>query len=96
MQEIHDLSACAAVELLRRGAVTPLQLIDVFEERHRSTEPQIHATPILCLDRARARAAALVVPDDPPPGYLFGLPILIKDSCAVKGVRFTSGSRLCE
>jgi len=48
----------------------------------------------VCLDRARERASRLVHPANPPPGYLYGLPILVKDTMAVQGVRFTEGSPL--
>mmetsp|Transcript_60188 Transcript_60188/g.179225 ORF Transcript_60188/g.179225 Transcript_60188/m.179225 type:complete len:536 (+) Transcript_60188:66-1673(+) len=91
-QELHRLGAKAVVKLLRSGRVTPLQLIDVFEARLAATEHLVHATPITCLERARRAAENLAHPAEPPPGYLWGLPVLIKDGQPVAGVRFTEGS----
>jgi len=75
---LHLLSAKAAVRMLKTGDVTPAQLIDVVEARLRETEPQLHATPIACFERARKAAKALIHPVDPDEGYLWGLPILVK------------------
>eukprot|EP00891_Asterochloris_glomerata_P000514 jgi/Astpho2/514/Aster-x0932 len=93
-EPLWAVSACQAVQLLKSRQVTPLQLIDVAEARIKETEPAINATPITCYDRARERARALMANPvaAPPPGFLYGLPILIKDATAVKGVRFTRGS----
>lgn len=41
--------------------------------------------PTRCFDRARAAAAAFQVPPEPPPWFLYGLPILIKDCHEVAG-----------
>ncbi len=48
--------------------------------------------PIVCWERARLKAQQLMdrgPPAQPPPGYLYGLPVAVKDLTAVKGVRFT-------
>ena len=82
------MSATEAVSQLRLGAVTPSQLIDAFVEQHAKVEAAVNAVPILCVERARAAAAALAEaghPSPPPPGYLFGLPVVIKDLSAVEG-----------
>ncbi len=88
----HLKSAVEVVELLKRNEVTPLELIDLVEKRIDETEYLIHATPITCFERARANARKLKIPENPPPGYLYGLPVLIKDLNGVEGVRFTHGS----
>ncbi|CAE7908183.1 unnamed protein product [Symbiodinium microadriaticum] len=89
---LHLLSAHEAVRLLKDGSVTPLQMIEVIERRLSQTDAVLHTTPITCFDRARAHAARFQVPENPPPGFLYGLPVLVKDSEAVAGVRFTEGS----
>jgi len=91
---LHLLDAHEVVALLREGTVTTADLLDVVEARLAATESAVHATPIVCLERARARAAKLVHPADPPPGYLYGLPVLIKDTMEVEGVLCTEGSPL--
>ncbi|MSP52129.1 MAG: amidase [Alphaproteobacteria bacterium] len=96
MTDLYRLTAREAVALLRNRQVSPLELIDAALERIAVVEPQVNALPIICADRARERAKTLMgnLPDDPPPHYLFGLPVAIKDMNDVAGVRTTYGSRL--
>ncbi|MDP6352419.1 MAG: amidase family protein [Alphaproteobacteria bacterium] len=96
MDDLIKLSAREAVARLRERALSPLELIDAASRRIGEAEPAINALPTLCLERARRRARALMAdpPEDPPPGYLHGLPIAVKDLVAVAGVRTTQGSPL--
>ena len=94
--ELIRLTACAAVQALRGGDISPLDLIDAAEARMGEVEPQINALPTLCLDRARAHARRLMAGDGcaakDEPGWLAGLPVAIKDLADVAGVRSTYGS----
>jgi len=98
--ELCRLTATAAVAALRRGEISPLELIDAAEARIAATDPTLNALPTLCLDRARDRARRLMaegpagggVNDPVPPGWLAGLPIAVKDLVPVAGVRCTWGS----
>ena len=96
MNELCRLSATDAVVRLKRREVSPLDLIDAAAERIRETDPRINALPTLCVERARDHARRLMQkpPPDPPPHYLHGLPIAVKDNTDVEGVRCTSGSRI--
>ena len=96
MNELCRLSATEAVALLRRREVSPLELIDASVARIEETDPQLNALPTLCVERAREHAGRLMQqrPVDPPPHYLHGLPIAVKDNTDVEGVRCTSGSRI--
>jgi len=85
-------SAVEIVELLRRDAISPLDLIDTLEERMAAVEPAINALPTLCLDRARERARRLMNREPGERGTLAGLPVPIKDLVPVAGVRTTFGS----
>ena len=98
MSELWRLTATEAVALLKRGEVTPLDLIDVAAARIAATDGALNALPTLCLDRARDHARRLMARPrrDPPPHYLYGLPIAVKDNMDVAGVRCTSGSRIYE
>ena len=90
--ELTSLSARAAVDLLKSGQVSPLELIDAAEARIAAVEPAVNAIPTLCLDQARDAAKALRAPDNPGPGWLAGLPIVVKDVTDVAGVKTTHGS----
>jgi len=94
MNELVRLTAREAVARLRRAEVSPLELIDAALERIAETEPAVNAIPTPCADRARSHAARLnaAPPADPPPWYLHGLPIVVKDLSDVAGVRTTYGS----
>ncbi|MDP1535634.1 MAG: amidase [Burkholderiales bacterium] len=98
MQEFIKWTATEAVAHLRRGDVSPLDLIDAAEARIAATNPQINAMVTLCFDRARAQARELMKADHAaaPAAFLCGLPIAVKDNTDVEGVRCTSGSRVYE
>src|ERR1700677_3245570 len=87
------MSATEAVARLRRGEVSPLELIDAAEARIAEVEPHVNALPTLCFDRARAHAKRLMAaPPLSEAGFLCGLPVSIKDLNDVAGVRTTYGS----
>ncbi|MDE0942209.1 MAG: amidase family protein [Alphaproteobacteria bacterium] len=100
MDKLIQLTACEAVENLRRGDVSPLELIDAVEARITEVEPDLNALPTLCLDRARDHAKRIIAGDaneasgdaSGEPGWLGGLPVAIKDMADVAGVRTTYGS----
>jgi amidase len=95
-KKLYQLSATEAVRLLRRREVSPRELVDAAAARIEETNPRINAIVTLCLERAREHARRLEgePPADPPPGFLHGLPVAIKDNLDVAGVRTTSGSRI--
>jgi len=97
-ENLHTRSAKDIVRLLRNKIVTPHQLIDVVEERIARMEPLVHATPITCFQRARERASNMDLEEErnEHPGYLHGLPVLIKDLDAVGGVPFVRGCKYNE
>ncbi len=94
MTELYELTAREAVDQLRSGAVSTSELIDAALGRIEQTDGVLNALPIMCADRAREHAARLQHPDpgDTPRGYLYGLPIAIKDMKDVGGVLCTQGS----
>jgi amidase len=85
-------TACAVVDKLKAGEVTPLDLLDVLEARIAEVDGQVNALPTLCFDRARRHAGALMEKPAGERGLLAGLPIPIKDLFNVKGVLNTQGS----
>ncbi len=92
MDELCRLTAVQAVALLKRGAVSPLELIEAAAARIAAVEPMVNALPTLCPDRARAAAGRLGPEAFEGPGSLAGLPVSIKDLMDVAGVRTTYGS----
>jgi amidase len=85
-------TACAIVDKLNAGEVTPLDLLDALEQRIATVDSKVNALPTLCFDRARAHAKALMEKPAGERGLLAGLPIPIKDLTHVQGVRTTQGS----
>src|SRR5213080_4300980 len=85
-------TACAIVDKLNSGEVTPLDLLDVLEQRIAEVDGKVNALPILCFDRARTHAKALMKKPVGDRGLLAGMPIPIKDLFNVEGVLNTQGS----
>jgi amidase len=85
-------TACAVVDKLNSGEVTPLDLLDVLERRIAEVDGKVNALPTLCFDRAREHAKALMQKPRGERGLLAGLPVPIKDLFNVRGVRNTQGS----
>lgn len=90
--DLVALSAREAVSLLRRGEVSPRELVDAAAERIAEVDPAVNAVPTLCLELARDAAEKFTPRTEPGPGWLAGLPILVKDLSDVAGVRTTYGS----
>ncbi len=91
-QELVRATACAIVDKLKSGEVSPLDLLDALERRIAEVDGKVNALPTLCFDRARTRAKALMKRPAGDRGLLAGLPIPIKDLTNVEGVLSTQGS----
>jgi amidase len=91
-QALIRSTACAVVDKLNSGEITPLDLLDVLERRIAEVDAKVNALPTLCFDRARTRAKALMQKPKGERGLLAGLPVPIKDLTNVAGVRTTQGS----
>jgi amidase len=91
-QALIRSTACAIVDRLNSGEITPLDLLDALENRIAEVDGKTNALPILCFDRARAQAKALMQKPAGERGLLAGLPVPIKDLTNVGGVRTTQGS----
>ena len=91
-QELVRATACAIIDKLNSGEVTPLDLLDVLEQRIAEVDGKVNALPTLCFDRARDRAKALMKKPVGDRGLLAGMPMPIKDLTNVEGVLTTQGS----
>lgn len=94
MNDIIRLTAREVVDQLRRGEVSPPELVKALEEHVTTADAEVNALPIRFFDQARARAEALVKahPDPADRGLLAGLPVAVKDYNDVAGQRTTFGS----
>jgi amidase len=91
-QSLVRATACAIIDKLNAGEVTPLDLLDVLEHRIAEVDGKVNALPTLCFDRARMHAKALMKKPVGDRGLLAGIPIPIKDLFNVEGVLNTQGS----
>ncbi|MGA8899423.1 amidase [Bradyrhizobium sp.] len=91
-QALTRSTACAIVDQLHSGDVTPLDLLDALEKRIAEVDGKTNALPTLCFDRARSHAKALMQKPAAKRGLLAGLPVPIKDLTNVAGVKTTQGS----
>ena len=95
MAELWRKTAREMVALLAKGEVRPLEAVDAAAQRIEATNGAVNAMVTLCLERAKDAAAQMESqghPQQPGPGYLYGLPISVKDLNDVAGVRCTLGS----
>ncbi len=85
-------TACAILDKLNAGEVTPLDLLDALEARIAEVDGKVNALPTLCFDRARTHAKTLMKKPVGERGLLAGMPVPIKDLFNVEGVLSTQGS----
>jgi amidase len=93
MTGLWQLTATEAVAALRRGKVSPPEMVEAAAARIDAVEPRVNALPIRFLDEARkqARAFRRDAANDHP-GWLAGLPVAVKDYNDVEGQLTTCGS----
>jgi amidase len=85
--ELAALDATAQADLVRRGEVTPGELVAAAIERTEHLNPKLNAVVTPMFERAQAQSRA-------DAGLFPGVPMVLKDLVAeVEGVRFTEGSR---
>ena len=78
MEDLAWLDATAQAELVRRGEVTPSELVDAALARVEQLNPALNAVIFDRSEKARAEAAAPDLPDGP----FRGVPFLLKDAVA--------------
>lgn len=89
---IWALSACEVADKLQAKSLAPGEVLDSLSQRIATVNPIVNALPTLCLERAYSVCEEQVQSGGLLPAPLFGLPIPIKDSYEVAGVRTTWGS----
>jgi amidase len=87
---LAELDACEQAECVRRGELTPAELVDAAIRRIESVEPRLHALVTRLFEAARAAALS----DSLPEGPFRGVPFLMKDLGATQaGQPYFAGNR---
>jgi Asp-tRNA(Asn)/Glu-tRNA(Gln) amidotransferase A subunit family amidase len=96
MPEIIFLSAVATAEQIRKKKLSPVELVEAHLSRIEELNPKLNAFVEVDAEGARrqARAAEKAVAGNQPLGPLHGVPLSIKSSIAVAGLRCEAGTRL--
>lgn len=93
MTDLHQLSACAAAALIRRGELSSEEAVTAALDRIADLDPYLHAfitvDPELALRTARQVDE---ITDPAAKGPLHGVPIAVKDVTDVAGFPTTHGS----
>jgi amidase len=93
--ELTRLSAARAAELIRGGELSPVELMKAYLSRIESLNPSLNAVVTLAPDALeRAREAEQKLTRVETLGALHGVPLTVKDTIQVHGVRTTRGSRV--
>lgn len=92
MNDLDSLDGLAQAELVRRGEVTALELLDRAIARLEKVNGVLNAVVTPMYDHARERARAEL-----PGGPFRGVPFLLKDLfTAYAGVRLSNGATVCQ
>src|ERR671917_184386 len=96
--ELEWTSATDLAKLIRRGSLSPVELVDALLARIERVNPAVNAYCTVTADEARAAAkeaeAAARAGDDL--GLLHGVPYSLKDLTPTRGIRTTMGSKIFE
>jgi Asp-tRNA(Asn)/Glu-tRNA(Gln) amidotransferase A subunit family amidase len=96
MSDLTFLSAVAMAEQIRQKKTSPIELVEAHFEKIERLNPTLNAFVQLDAERARrtARDAQEAVSQSASLGPLHGVPISIKNSISVAGLRSEAGTRL--
>src|SRR4051812_34003527 len=96
MGDVTRLSALAIADAIRRREISALEVADAHLERIEKLNPQINAFVHVDPESTRrdARAADWAVKQHAGLGALNGVPISVKSSIDVAGLRCEAGTRL--
>ena len=96
MPELTFLSAVSMAEQIRRKQLSPVELLEAHLSRIEELNPRLNAFVHVAVEGARrqARIAEAAVRDGQELGVLHGVPLSIKCSMEVAGLRWESGTKL--
>src|SRR6266481_3205484 len=93
--DLHQLPATRMAELVRSRHISPVDLVNAHFTRIERFNPKLNAFIELRADQAltEAQTAEKAVQRGEALGPLHGIPVSIKSSIAVAGLKFECGSR---
>jgi amidase len=96
MSDLNFLSAVAMAEQIRRKELSPVELVEAHLEQIEKLNPRLNAFVQVDIAGARsqAKAAEQAVARGLVVGPLHGVPLSIKSSMDVRGMRCESGTKL--
>ena len=96
MNDVTFLSALSMAELVRKKKISPLELVNAHLAQIERLQPRLNAFVQVDAERARqsAQDAESAVMNPAPLGPLHGVPLSIKSSFCVEGLRCEAGTRL--
>jgi Asp-tRNA(Asn)/Glu-tRNA(Gln) amidotransferase A subunit family amidase len=96
MSELTFLSAVSMAERIRQKTLSPVELVEAHLARIEKLNPRLNAFVQVDAERARsqARAAEEAVVRNDSLGPLHGVPVSVKSSIEVKGMRHEAGTKL--
>src|SRR2546425_3912223 len=96
MSGLNFLSAVAMAERIRQKKMSPVELVEAHLARIEQLNPKLNAFVQVDADGARrqARAAEMAVTRGEKVGPLHGVPLSIKSSIEVAGMRCEAGTKL--
>ena len=98
MTDICAMQATDLAAAVKRGEISPVEIVDAVSDRMDAFEPVLHAfcTPTLDIARRQAEDLAKRVAAGEDVGPLAGVPVGIKDLVATNGIRTAMGSKAYE
>ena len=96
MSDIYMKTLSQAAADLQAGTLTAEDAVRACLDRIEATEPQVKALITVTGDAALERAKALDTAGPDPDKPLWGVPIVLKDLLATKGVKTTCASKILE
>ena len=96
--ELEWTSAIDLARLIRRGQLSPVELVDALLARIERLNPTVNAYCTVTDEHARvsARDAEIALRSGADLGLLHGVPYSLKDLTPTRGIRTTMGSKIFE